>query len=247
MTALDSRFQYADGPDSVRTDLVEANRRAWEHLGAPGTWLTAAERVAVADETRRARSCALCRDRKAALSPFAVDGEHDHAGLLQPPMVDAVHRVTTDAARLTESWLRSLLEQGLSIEAYVELLGITVLVISVDRFHHALGLPLEALPDAQAGEPSRARPEGVVEGEAWVPMLNGKRAAAEARIRAPSAPFVIRALSLVPSEVRAWQDLSAAQYLAADEMLDFGSARGMSRSQIELVAGRVSKLNDCFY
>ena len=32
-------------------------------------------------------------------------------------------------------------------------------------------------------------------------MLNGKRAAAEAGISVPSAPFVIRALSLVPSEV----------------------------------------------
>ena len=50
MTALASPFQYAEGPDSVRTDLVEANRRAWEHLGAPGTWLTAAERVAVVGE-----------------------------------------------------------------------------------------------------------------------------------------------------------------------------------------------------
>ena len=53
-------------------------------------------------------------------------------------------------------------------------------MISVDRFHHAMGLPLEDLPDALPGEPSRERPDGIGEGEAWVPMLSGKRAAEEA-------------------------------------------------------------------
>jgi alkylhydroperoxidase family enzyme len=247
MTALGSAFQYADSPDPIRPDLAEANRRVWEHIAAPGTWLTGAERVAVAEETRRARSCALCRSRKEALSPYAIDGEHDHAGSLPPAMVDVIHRVTTDAARLTESWYRSLSDQGLTAEAYVELLGVAVVVISVDRFHHAMGLPLEAMPDPLDGEPSRVRPDGVAEGEAWVPMLTGKRAAQEAGIRAPTAPFVIRALSLVPAELRAWQDISAAQYLDTDKMLEFGNVRGISRSQIELVAGRVSSLNECFY
>ena len=110
-----------------------------------------------------------------------------------------------------------------------------------------MGLPLESLPSPVQGEPSRDRPAGTGEGEAWVPMLNGKRAAEEVGLRAPTAPFVIRALSLVPAEVRAWQDLSAAQYLAPDQMLDFGTVRAINRSQIELVAGRVSRLNECFY
>jgi len=247
MTALESPFQYAEGPDPVRSDLADSYRRAWKHIAAPGTWLTGAERVAVADETRRARSCALCRERKAALSPFAIEGEHDHAGALSPLIVDAIHRVTTDAARLTERWYRSLLGRGLTAEDYVEALGVTVLVISVDRFHHAMGLPLETLPTPLPGDPSRERPDGVVKGDAWVPMLNGKRAAAVAGLPAPTAPFVIRALSLVPAELMAWQDVSAAQYLGPDMMIDFGSARSISRSQIELVAGRVSRLNDCFY
>ena len=242
-----SLFQYAGAPDPIRSDLVDAHRSAWEHVAAPGTWLDAAQRVAVADETRRARGCALCRERKAALSPFAVEGEHDHAGILSPPIVDAVHRVTTDAGRLTESWYRSLLDQGLTAEAYVEVIGIVVLVISVDRFHHAMGLRLEDLPSPLPGKPSGVRPTGVVEGEAWVPMLNGKRAAEEIGMKGPAAPFVIRALSLVPSELKAWQDLSAAQYLGPDQMLDLGSPRKISRSQIELVAGRVSLLNECFY
>ena len=62
-----------------------------------------------------------------------------------------------------------------------------------------------------------------------------------------SAPFVIRALSLVPAEVRAWSELSAAQYLSPEQMRSFDSIRAIDRSQIELVAGRVSALNECFY
>jgi alkylhydroperoxidase family enzyme len=240
-------FGYEASPDPIRSDLADAHRRVWEHIAAPGTWLTGAERVAVADETRRARGCALCRERKEAHSPFSVEGEHDHAGVLAAPMVDQIHRVTTDAARLTESWYRSLLEQGLTADAYVEALGVAVVVISVDRFHHALGLPLEPLPRPTPGEPTRVRPEDVVEGEAWVPMRESRRVSAELGLPAGQAPFVLRALSLVPAEVRAWNDLSEAQYLGLDDMRSFERVRAIDRSQIELVAGRVSALNECFY
>jgi hypothetical protein len=240
-------FRYDTAPDPVRPDLIEAYRGAWDHIAAPGTWLSGEERVAVAEETRRARDCALCRERKAALSPFAVDGEHDHGGLLEAPLVDAVHRVTTDAARLSESWVRSLRDQGLSDDAYVEALGVTVLVVSIDRFHHALGLSLEPLPIPLPGEPTRERPEDIVEGEAWVPMRDAKHVAAEEGIPGGMAPFVIRALTLVPAEVRAWSRVSEAQYLGKKEMQRFDKVRSIDRSQIELVAGRVSALNECFY
>ena len=150
-------FSYPDAssPDPVRADLAEAHRRAWQHIARPGTWLTGAERVAVADETRRARDCVLCRERKQALSPFAVEGEHDHGDALPESLVDEVHRVTTDAARLSESWYRSLLEAGLDAEAYVEALGVSVLVISVDRLPpRASGLPRGAPAGHRiAGEP----------------------------------------------------------------------------------------------
>ena len=241
-------FRYDATPDPIRPDLAEAHRRAWAHVAGPGTWLTGAERVAVAEETRRARDCALCRERKEALSPFAVEGEHDAAGVLPAPLVDEIHRVTTDAARLSETWYRSLLDEGLTAERYVEALGVAVIVISVDRFHHAMGLPPEPLPSPLPGEPTRVRPEGVVEGEAWVPMQASKRVAAEMGLPAAApAPFVIRALSLVPAEMHAWGDLSEAQYLGREDMRRFEKLRAIDRSQIELVAGRVSALNECFY
>lgn len=240
-------FLYAESSDPIRPDLCEAYRAAWMRIASPGTWLTGIERVAVANETRRARSCAICRERKNALSPHTIDGEHDHAGILSAPMVDEVHRVTTDAARLTQSWYQSLIDQGLEVEAYVEALGVAVQIISIDGFHRAMGLPLEDLPTPLPGEPTRIRPEGLVENEAWVPIQEASRVAAEIGLPGGQAPFVIRALSLVPAEVRAWQDLSQVQYLGTDAMMSFEKVRALNRSQIELVAGRVSALNECFY
>ncbi len=240
-------FSFEASVDPIRPDLVEAYRRAWNHIAGPGTWLTGAERVAVADETRRARDCALCRERKEALSPFAVEGDHDHGGGLSEPLVDAVHRVTTDAARLSERWVRGLLEQGTTIERYVETLGVTVLVISIDRFCHAMGLPEEPLPQALSGTPTEEPAQDLVEGEAWVPMQSKERVARALGLPMGQAPYVVRALSLVPAEVEAWQSLSAAQYLSIERMRSFDSPRAIDRSQIELVAGRVSALNECFY
>ena len=245
-------FDYSHSADPVREDLSEAYRRAWEHISAPGTWLTGAERVAVAEETRRARSCALCAERKAALSPFTVDGEHEQAGVLPTPMADEVHRVTMDAARLTQAWHDSLIEEGLSEEAYVEALGVVGLVVSIDEFQHAMGLAFEPLPDPKPGEPSQYRPRGAVEGDAWVPMLDPKQTdEAERQLIAVApggdAPNIIRALSLVPDQVRALMDLHAAQYLSVEQMRGFETGRALNRPQMELVAGRVSALNECFY
>lgn len=240
-------FDYAASADPIRDDLAAAHRRQWERTANPGVWLSGEQRVAVARETRLARDCALCRERKQALSPFAVEGEHDHGRSLPAPMVDEIHRVTTDAARLSQTWYESLLEQGISADEYVEALGVAVCTISIDAFHDALGLPLEPLPEPRPGEPRRERPHDLVEGEAWVPIREEKAVGAELGLPANKAPYVLRALSLVPPEVVAWHDLSAAQYLGRDEMMSFKQVRAIDRSQIELVAGRVSALNECFY
>lgn len=246
-------FDYSQSPDPVRDDLAEAHRETWAHVAAPGTWLTGTERVAIAAETRAARTCTLCADRKAALSPFSIEGVHESAssGALEDGLIDGVHRVTTDPQRLTRSWFDGLMASGISAERYVETLGVAVLVISIDEFHRALGIPLEPLPAALPGEPSREPPSGVTSGEAWVPMLDLRHASAAERrmVNAPGGKtaYVVRALSLVPREVLAWSELSDAQYIPRREMMNLGKARAIDRSQVELVAARVSSVNECFY
>src|SRR2546425_1098329 len=48
----------------IREDLAQAQQRAWDRLGRPGSWLDAATRIAVAEETRHASGCRLCARRK---------------------------------------------------------------------------------------------------------------------------------------------------------------------------------------
>ena len=74
----------------VRDEVTAVQRHAWERLGAPGTWLTGAERIAIAAEARHAKDCQLCQRRKDALSPYNVNGEHDALGALSPDAVEAI-------------------------------------------------------------------------------------------------------------------------------------------------------------
>jgi hypothetical protein len=244
-------FDYSESPHPIRADLVEAHRAVWAHIATAGVWLAGAERVAVAAETRRARDCALCATRKGALSPYAGAEQHAANGPLSGPLVDAIHRAATDAARLTRAWYQGLAARGVSDERYVEALGVAVLAISVDAFHRVMGLPLESLPAPEAGEPSRARPQGLTRGEAWVPMIDANQVGPDERDlfgRGPlGAAYVMRAMTLVPSEVRAWTALARAQYLSAGGMTRLETGRMLDRAQMELVAGRISALNACFY
>jgi hypothetical protein len=244
-----SPFDGAGSRDPIRDDLAAAHRRAWERLARPGTWLDAAERIAVAAEVRAALGCALCRARRAALSPYAASGAHDSASNLSPALIDAVHRVTTDAGRITRQLVRELAAAGIEDVVYVEAIGVVTQVLSIDAFHHALGLPLEPLPEPLPGAPSRRRPTGAGDEGAFVPMVKPGRLDAEDRdlYGGRVTGNVIRALSLVPAEVRALRDLGAAQYLDETEMRKLGSSRALDRAQIELVAGRLSALRECFY
>jgi hypothetical protein len=239
-------------PDPIRPDLHDAQRKTWAHIARPGASLTGAERVAVADETRRARACALCARRKAALSPYSDPELHPARAPLAAPLVDAIHRVTTDASRLTKKWFEGLTAQGVTSECYVEAIGVAVLAISLDAFQLALGLPLEALPTPERGEPTRARPAGLTSGEAWVPMIDPAQAGpSESDLFFKKGPlraaYVMRALTLAPNEVRAWIELAGAQYLSPARMTRLDTGRAIDRAQMELVAGRVSALNHCFY
>jgi hypothetical protein len=245
-------FDYAKQvEDPIREDLVLAHRRAWELLAEPGTWWNGRERVAIAAEARAADYCSFCRKRREALSPFSERGTHDEVSgeILPAAAIDAIHRIVTDATRLTSGWVDGLADQGVPVTHYVELLSVVVSIRSIDGFHRAMGLTPEPLPQARPGEPSRKRPAAAVEGEAWVPMLpTGRPSGEEADLWGAQTGNVIRAMSLVPDAVRWLNELGGAQYLDADAMMDFTRARGpLSRAQTELIAGRVSAMNECFY
>ena len=244
-------LSYASAPVSVREDLRAAQARAWNALGRPGNWWTGAERIAIAEATRTAPTCSLCRERKAALSPYTIAGLHDGPQEPSALAVDAVHRIATDPGRLTRRWFDGLRAAGLGDGAYVELIGIVTTVLGIDSFCRALGLPRHPLPASEAGEPSRYRPANAIDEGAWVASIpSGAATGPEADLYADIAgatPNVIRALSLVPDALRTLKDLGAAHYMSTAEMPDLTLGRSIDRTQIELIAGRVSALRECFY
>ena len=62
-------------------------------------------------------------------------------------------------------------------------------------------------------------------------------------------PYIMRSLSLVPDEFRAHIGLEQIQYTRLDRIIDYAYQHheGLTRPQTEVVAGRVSALNECFY
>lgn len=134
----------------VRDDFAAAHTRFWKCLASPGAWWTGSERVAIAAEGRQARHCTLCQARKAALTPAAVAGQHDHLGALSDPAVDVIHRVVTDPGRLSRQWCDETMTAGLSAEQYVEILGTLVALVSIDSFCRGIGVPLHPLPRTAA-------------------------------------------------------------------------------------------------
>lgn len=243
---------FGDAVVPVRDDIAEAHTEFWRRLAAPGTWWTGEERVALAAETRAARECALCRERKGALSPNSIQGEHDRApgegGVLSEPAIDAVHRIITDAARLSSGFVKGLATRGVDDTHYVELVGIVVSMVSIDEMARGVGASLAALPTPLAGAPSCKRPAEAAADGAWVPLLPETRPKGEnADLWPLRGPYVIRAMSLVPDAVRDLNLLSAAHYLPMHQVADMSQGGVMSRPQMELVAGRVSALNECFY
>lgn len=245
-------FTYSEDPYRIREDIPEAHRLIWRMIAKPGNWWNGEDRVSIIAETRHAVHCELCRERKAALSPNSIKGEHGVVTNLPAPAVDAIHRIVTDASRLTETWLGDLYTKGMTDGKYIELLGIVVAVISIDGFHRAMGMSPEPLPEPVAGEPSGLRPEGLADQGAWIEMISPSEIAdSESDLYGGSkqAGNVIAAMSLVPDSVRMLKILSGVHYLDMHDVANPGAngGRSITRPQIELIAGRVSSLSDCFY
>lgn len=242
-------FSYDAVPFKVREDLAAAHRRTWERLARPGTWLDAKTRVRVAEETRHAPGCALCRQRREALSPFSIEGKHDSLGRLPETWVEVVHRIVSDSGRLTRSWYERMLATGISDAEYVEVVSIIAHVTAIDTFARGLGLAKQPLPAPQKGMPSRYRPAEARQHDAWAPNIAwDEHGPNEADFFVGTPSNIRRALTLVPDEARSFFDLSAHQYLSGSASRDYSREyRAITHAQIELLAARVSALNQCTY
>ena len=245
-----SATSFAGSGLAVRSDLTEAHERAWAAIAAPGTWLTGAQRVAVAAEIRRARECALCSRIKAALSPNGVQGTHESLGTVGAAEIELIHRVVGDPGRLSEKWSLSVLALGMSEGEYVEIVGLVAMVMMLDTFRRALGAPERELPAPKSGEPTRHRPVGAKKQAAWLPLVEPEDAteADGPMYPNPKAGYIYRGLSLVPQSLRDYWTLANCHYMPGEFVYQFDkSIRAIRRPQVEIIAARVSALHQCVY
>ncbi len=217
----------------MREDRTESHWKAWRQISSPGSQFTAAQRIDMVREARNALTCALCADRRDALSPNAVPGEHDTITALPTSVIDLIHRMCTDPSRIGKPWFDQTMADGLTPGEYVEVVGVVAVSVIIDTFNVGLGLDLPPLLDPAPGDPDgQLNPDAIDDG-AWVPILVRER---------DDMANIVRALGLVPE---AWQNfwrVFRKHYRTRD-----GLVSDISRPQQELVASRISALNQCFY
>ena len=235
--------------------------QAWQNLGQTGGWFSATERIAIVAETRAARDCSLCAERKQALSPFSSNdaAEHDRAPesqALSPATIDAIHRITTDPGRLSEHWYQGVLASGLAAEEVVELTSVVGATTIADTLARALSRPERDLPvkaaseEQPAAKPNRRPLAGTSLDRGWVPMVEPDSAEGMTKLMyegvESSAGFIFnvaRSLSAVPEAIRDFFIAFRPNYATHGPV----QAGGLNRIQVELLASTTSAHNDCFY
>lgn len=238
-------------PTTIRPPLGSALETAWSQLAETGAWLTGAQRLAVAAEARHAWSCSLCRDRKAALSPYTITGEHDHLGDLPHEWIDVIHRVTTDSGRLTQDWFTEVLDTGIEEDEFVEIVGVAIIAITIDAFVDGIGMESAPLSAPQSGAPPRKRWEGATPGPGWVSTTAPENAGADLEdhyVDGRGQFNIVRSLTLVPTAATQLFALLDCLYMPNPSIRELdGIDRSISRAQIEFLAARSSSLLGCFY
>jgi hypothetical protein len=220
----------------VRGDLQQAHQGAWAALGQPGTWWTGRQRVELARTALAAITA--CDPLPPWTPPSSVDGWLSPDCAAPAVAHDAIYRIATHAATLTEQWYEEM-AATLTDLAYVEVVAIACTVAAVVGFRRAAGLDAWPLPQPVDGEPSHEVPGDLVPAG-----LNWVRVVAPADVQAA----VVQAFTSVPAELDRLWTLAAAQYIPHTEMVDPCWTRGtLSRPQMELIASRVSQLRECFY
>ncbi len=238
-------------PATIRPPLLSALETAWSQLAEPGAWLTGAQRAAVVAEARHAWSCGLCGERKTALSPYTVTGEHDQLGDLPSEWVDVIHRVASDSGRLTQSWFSEVLDAGIEEDEFIEIIGVAILAITIDAFADGIGVELAPLSAPQPGTPLRERWERATPGPGWVSTTAPENAGPELEdhyVNGRGQFNIVRSLTLVPAAATQLFALLDCLYMPNPSIRELeGIDRSISRAQIEFLAARSSSLFGCFY
>lgn len=233
----------------LRPSLRSAIESAVTALGGAGTWLAGPTVSAVLVATRHAEACPACEARRRALSPEADHGTHLAEGDLDPPLLDLVHRLRTDSGRLTERWAKGLLD-SVGAGAVVEASGLVATLVVLDTLHDALGTPRLPLPPPSSDSPTGEEPAGLAHRHCWVPTVdpNAADGIAARLYGAGGMATVVEALTMSPHATALFWGLVSVMYIKPGTDETVGDTAGsLTLSDVELLAARISALNECFY
>ena len=237
---------YSDSKHPVRNALSAVHQQTLEPFTTPGRWFNAAERAQIVGEARSARVDAGVQE--------PLDEQPRYAEL-PSAVADLARQVAVDTRHLTADFFEDSLDAGLTDCEYVEIVGVVARALNTDIFCRGIGLPSHRLGTPSGCQPSKIRPTTATYENAWADTVPGGSAGGEDAVyiygtdQAEAAPFIYRSLSLVPEEARGLIALGGAQYLPIHEFmdLDFSFEPEITRAEVEVVAGRVSAINQCFY
>jgi len=209
----------------VRDDLVEAHRVSLAHVASPGARLTAARRVQIAEVARDAY--------------LAVEPSPPWVRPFGDPALDVAYRIARHAGTITEQWYEQIVTEGMHPLDWVEIVGVVIATIPPVAFARAAGVALPGLPAPIEGEPTGREAAELAPAKLnWVPVA----------APADKVASVVQALSALPDEWNNLWRLAGAQYMSDRQMDDPLWNRGtLSRPQMELVAGRLSLIRECFF
>ena len=237
---------YADAVFPVPAATAELHADELRSYAEPGTWGTAAERTTIAAEARRARVDAGIQE--------SIGDEHlvDSAGL--PAAARQLARdVALGGTTIDRGYCAAVQATGVTEGAYVEIVGLVARLAHLDVFARGIGVPARALatPNDDHAPTFERPPEATNEGffTATVPNAPAGGELAVSLYGKHKAANILRSLSLVPDEARRLNRIMDQEYFSMENIFDLthSSHAALSRPQIELVAARVSALNQCFY
>ena len=139
---------------TVRDDLAEAHRLAWEHVAGRGTWWTGPQRVELADTILTALF------EPEPLPPwvgFSADGRLGESNEAPAAAHDFVYRLARHAGTITADIARSVADEVGDLP-YVELCALVSTVAAVAHFRRNAGLPIPPLPAPEPAFPPASNP-----------------------------------------------------------------------------------------
>jgi hypothetical protein len=212
----------------------------------PGTWGTAQQRTAIAAHARQARC-------EAGIQESVGDDALTSSAALPDAAIRLARSVALGGIGIDQEFCDQAQSEGVTEGAYVEIVGLVSRLAHLDVFARGVGLPARKLIDpVEDKEPSQERPAAATkEGffTASLPNLPEGGELARSLYGKHPAPNILRSLSLVPSEAQRLIGVLNEEYFTMDRMMDlsYSSHDALTRPQLELVAARVSALNECFY